>query len=224
MITKYIKSSLGKKQIVAITGLMLVGFLVFHLSANLLIFLGPDAYNWFPELMRSTGPGLRVLEFGLAALFLTHIGFTISLVRANRKARGQQYAVQKASGKRSLATRLMPYTGGILLLFLILHIQDYTLADHHGAMTVYKGQAMGVYGLVANSFAGSIANALFYIVAMFAVGFHLAHGIQSVFQTFGFNHPVYSPRIQSISTGIGLVFAVAFSSIPIYFICTMCIA
>lgn len=224
MLSAYLKSSIGKKQIVAVTGLLLVGFLVFHLSMNLLVFLGPEKYNFFPELMRSTGTGLKVLELGLAAVFLTHIFFTIALVRANRKARGREYSVYKARGTRSLATRLMPYTGIILLTFLILHICDYTLADHHSVLSVYNGHQLGLYGLVANSFAQNIFRSLFYILAMFAVGFHLAHGIQSVCQSFGINHPRYTPKIQKISTAIGLVFAVAFSAIPVYFMCSMCVA
>ena len=216
MLKNYCKSSIGKKQIVAVSGLLLVGFIVFHLSANMLIFAGPEAYNYFPELMHSTGLGLRVMEAGLAAIFFTHIFFTFKLVRENRAARKQRYAVVTPKQKRSLATRLMPYTGTILLVFLILHIQDYVLADQMGQSAYVNGKHLGLYGIVANSFLNPLRS-IFYIIAMFAIGFHLAHGIQSVCQTLGLYDESLTPKIQKISTAIGIMVAILFSSVPIYF-------
>ncbi len=208
-------SSIAKKQIVAVSGLLLVGYLVFHLTMNLLIYFGPNAFNRFPEAAKATGNVLHVAEAGLAAIFLIHIMFTVWVVIENRRARGKGYEVKRATGKRSLATRLMPYTATVLLLFLIIHLRDYTLADHHGYRSVIGAQNLGLFGLVINSFQNPF-RMVFYLIAMFSVGFHLAHGIQSVFQSFGVNHPTYTPAIQKISTAIGLFFAVAFSSIPLW--------
>ena len=220
MLIRYMTSSIGKKQIVAVSGLLLVLYLMFHLSMNLLLYGGPELYNMFPEKAEATGLLLKIIESLLALVFIAHIGFTIACVLENRRAR-TPYEVSASSKKRSLATRLMPYTGTILLLFLIQHLRDYKLVDHHGMASFINGQDLGLYGLVFNSFLNPLRSA-FYIVAMFAVGFHLAHGIQSVLQSFGFNHPYYTPIIQKVSTGVGLLFAVLFSSIPVYVFAVAC--
>ena len=215
MIKQYIQSQIGKKQLVAISGLALILFVMFHLSANLLLFLGPDYFNFFPELIHSTGIGLRVIESGLAAVFFLHIGLTISLVRQNRKARGQQYKSVDYSN-RSIATRLMPYTGMILLLFLAIHINDFVLQDHSGVKSIVGGESLGLYGLVYNAFANPFRVAL-YVLGVFSLGFHLSHGIQSVVQTLGYSHPKYTPIIKHMSRGLGVLVAVLFASIPFYF-------
>jgi succinate dehydrogenase / fumarate reductase cytochrome b subunit len=218
MLKQYITSSIGRKQIVALTGLLLVGFIAFHLSANLLIFAGPAAYNAFPELMHANKGLLRLAEAGLAAIFITHILFTISVVKENKRAR-KSYNVSKDVRKRSLATRLMPYTGAILLVFLIIHIMDFTLVGPDTDGSIVNGQHLGIYGLVWNSFLDPFKSA-FYIVAMFSVGFHLAHGIQSVFQTFGYHNETITPLIQKASTAIGVAVALLFSSVPVYVLYT----
>jgi len=214
MIKNYTSSSVGKKQIVAITGLLLVLFLIFHLSMNLLIFAGPELYNYFPSLAHENWILLRLTEAGLAALFFTHIGFTVSLVLQNKRAR-KAYDTFSPKVSRSLATRLMPITGTILLLFLIFHIKDYSLADHHGPASMVNGDDLGLYGLVQNTMSNPI-RMIGYVIAMFAVGFHLSHGIQSVCQSLGFHDPKLVKRMKQISTSIGIIFALLFSSIPLY--------
>jgi succinate dehydrogenase / fumarate reductase cytochrome b subunit len=99
---------------------------------------------------------------------------------------------------------------------LVLHLKDYTLAEQHSAASVVNGQNLGLYGLMANSFKSPV-RVIGYLIALFSVGFHLAHGIQSVFQSFGLNHKTYTPLVQTVSTAIGVLFAVAFASIPVYF-------
>ncbi|MDA7563895.1 succinate dehydrogenase cytochrome b subunit [Candidatus Marinamargulisbacteria bacterium] len=215
MIKRYIQSQIGKKQLVAISGLALVLFVMFHLSANLLLFLGPDYFNFFPELMHSTGIGLRFIEAGLASVFFAHIGLTVALVRQNRKARDHQYQTVDTSN-RSIATRLMPYTGTLLLLFLAFHINDFVLQDHFGSKSMVAGESLGLYGLVYNAFANPFRVGL-YVLGVFSLGFHLSHGIQSVVQTLGYHHPQYTPIIKHLSRGLGVLVAVLFASIPFYF-------
>lgn len=215
MIKRYLSSTIGKKQIVAISGLLLVLYLVFHLTMNSLIFAGAEIYNFFPEQAHSTGIFLRLIEAGLAAVFIIHIVFTIQVVRRNRRARAQGYAEFDPKGKRSLATKLMPYTATVLIVFLVFHLWDYTFADSAGVASFLDGETRGLYGVVVNSFQ-NIWRVIGYIIAMFAVGFHLAHGIQSTFQTLGINGPNFTPRVRVISTVIGVVIAAGFSAIPIY--------
>lgn len=205
MLKDYLRSSIGRKQVVALTGLLLLSFLAFHLAMNLLIFLGPQAYNFFPNLAHKSGVGLIIMEVGLACVFLIHILLTLTLVLENRKAKGTRYVI--ATKRRSLSARLMPITGSILILFLILHIFDYVIPDTDN-----------LYQLVSDSFTQSTFRPISYIIAVMAVGFHLSHGIQSVFQSFGWDQGNYRDALRLTSIGIGSFFAIGFGSIPAYFI------
>ena len=213
MLRKYLSSSIGKKQIVAVTGLWLILFLCFHLTLNMLIFLGPEAYNFFPEKAKETGLLLRFIEMGLASVFLIHIFFTFLVVIENFKASSNGYAVQNSWTDRSLATRLMPYTGTIILIFLLIHVCDFVIFHHNIDVSIY---GPGMYGVVKYRLSQPLW-AIGYMVVMFAVGSHLAHAIQSVFQSFGFYHSYYTPLIRKVSTVIGITFAVLFCMIPITF-------
>ena len=117
----YFKSSIGRKQVVATTGLLLILFIIGHLAGNLLLFLGPEAFNAYAKKIEHLRPGFYFVEAGLCGVFLIHILFTATLVLDNIKARGdKRYAVAKAVGERALATKLMPYTGLILFSFIIM--------------------------------------------------------------------------------------------------------
>ena len=210
------QTSVGRKQIVALTGLLLIGYLIIHLAGNMFIFLGPAAFNHYAEKMASLRPGLYIVEAFLLYVFIVHIWITAALVWQNYKSRSIPYRVYEPSGERSWATRLMPYTGTLLLIFVIWHLMDFTFIDKHGPRSILSdGQSYGLYGVVYNSFASPL-NSGFYILAMMAVGFHLSHGVQSLIQTFGFNHPRYTPLIKRISNYFAIFIAFGFSSIPIY--------
>ncbi len=211
-----IKSSIGKKQIVAVTGLVLILFLIGHLAGNLFIYFGPEAYNHYAKKLASLRPGLFFVEFALLVIFLTHLFVIALLVLENIKARPVPYRLYKSSEQRSLATKLMPYTGTLILAFVIWHLLDFTFADQHGARSfLADGKSYGLYGVVYNSFSNPAHSAL-YVLAMISIGFHLAHAVQSFFQTFGFNHPLYTPLLKKISNGFGFLIAFGYSSIPIY--------
>ncbi len=211
---QYFKSSIGKKQVVAITGLCLVLFVTRHLAGNLFIYGGPEAYNHYAEKLASLRPFLYLIELGLTFIFCIHMYFTFLLVRDNMRARPVKYVVYTPSEKRSLATRLMPLTGTIILVFIIWHLIDFTFVNHQGLNAMIANQDFGIYGIVYNAFANPI-HGLFYIIAMVALGFHLSHAIQSIAQTFGSNK-FGAGRIQKVSNIIGLSIATIFSSIPIF--------
>ncbi|NBV41635.1 succinate dehydrogenase [bacterium] len=213
----YFSSSIGKKQVVAVTGLLLVLFLVMHLSGNLLLFKGPEAFNHYAAFLESLGNIKLAARIGLASLFIIHIAFTAMVVIENRKARGNTgYSVNRSVGNRSISTRLMPYTGTLIFLYLGFHLADYTLADHHTIKSVVNGQDLGLYGLVVNSYRNPIRVA-FYVLGMVGIGFHLIHAVQSIFQTFGINHPTYTKFFKRLSLVAGLAIAIGFASIPLYF-------
>ena len=211
-LSAYLKSSIGKKQIVAATGLMLILFVLGHLAGNLLIYLGPEAFNNYAKKLASLRPGLYFIEIGLFLVFLTHIYLTALIVLENVRARSIRYQVYGDSKKRSLATRLMPFTGTYILGFVIWHLLDFTFIDKHGPRAILPdGNDYGLYGVVFNAFADPI-HSLFYIIAMMCLGLHLAHGIYSFAQTFGFNQSL----AKKISGSVALFISVAYSSIPVY--------
>jgi len=215
LLITYFKSSIGKKQIVAVTGLFLVLFLIGHLAGNLFIYAGPEAFNHYAKKLADLRPGLYLVEAGLALIFFIHMWMTAVIVIENRLARPVGYAMIQPVGKRSLATRLMPVTGPIILAFVVWHLLDFTFSDHHGPLSVLAdGSSYGLYGVVYNAFSDPVHSAL-YVVAMIAIGLHLSHGIQSFVQTLGFDHPRYMPAVQKFSNGVAIFIAVVFSSIPV---------
>jgi succinate dehydrogenase / fumarate reductase cytochrome b subunit len=208
----YIHSSIGRKQIVAVTGLLLILFLIGHLAGNLLIYLGPEAYNAYSKKLVSLRPGLYGIEFGLLAVFVTHIYFITILVWENIKARGTRYAVQRPVGKRSIATMLMSYSGLIVLAFVVTHLIDFTFASHEGLRAIVHGTDWGLYGLVFNTFTDPLKS-LWYIIAMCAIALHLSHGVDSFMQTFGLHH---TENMRRWSNFFAIAIALLFSSIPVY--------
>lgn len=213
--------SIGKKLIVAISGLGLVFFILFHLAGNLLVLFGPNVFNGYAARLESLGPLLWVVRIGLAAFFIVHIVFTIWVTLDNRKARQNRYEVFEPKGGERWTTATMIYTGLLLFFFLFLHLYDFSFTDRHGELSVVAGastsESLGLYGLVWNRFL-NIPRSIIYILAVTAVGMHFAHGFQSLFQTLGYEPQDYGGAVQRLSLALGAVLAVGFSAIPIYVI------
>jgi succinate dehydrogenase / fumarate reductase cytochrome b subunit len=210
-------STIQKKQIVGITGLAMVGFVLAHLSGNFLIYKGPEAFNAYAEFLEGLGGLLWAMRIGILGSFLLHIGFTINLVISNRKARvDRYYKYQNHRSESSLSTQLMPLTGSIILVYIIIHLLDFTLAEKTG---VIEGVDYGLYGLVVTTLNDPI-HALVYLIAMASVGLHMFHAFQSVFQTFGIMSTSNQKKITAISQFLGIAIAIGFGSIPIYIMVT----
>lgn len=213
---QYLRSSLGKKQITAATGLVLIGFVIMHLAGNLLLYLGPQAFNGYAHKLAGLRPGLYLIETFLLVVFLIHLHLTALIVLENRRARPVGYKVSPAEDDDLFLSRLMPWTGTVIVAFVLWHLRDFTFTDHEGARSLLRdGQSYGLYGVVYNSFTDPLHSAA-YILAMAALGIHLSHGIQSFAQTFGWNHPKYTPAVKRLSHGLGFLIAAGYSSIPIY--------
>jgi len=212
---RYISSSIGKKQIVAVTGIAMVLFLIAHLAGNLLIFKGPEALNNYSKALHDLGGLLWIARIGLLAAFVLHFGFTISLVMQNRRARGVQYDQPLHKKTRKLSTKIMPLSGMIVFIYIIKHLIDFTFTPSSPANAMVDGVYLGLYGLLYNSFSDPVTS-LFYVVAMIAIGFHLNHGIQSFVQTLGGNHASYTPVVQKVGASLSVILAIGFSSIPLY--------
>ncbi|MBI3118702.1 MAG: succinate dehydrogenase [Candidatus Hydrogenedentes bacterium] len=205
--------------VVAITGVLLVFFILAHLAGNLLLLLGPAAFNEYAARLESLGELLWVMRVGLFVTFVAHISTAIHLGISNRKKRAHQYLEHRYVSQRTLASRTMLYSGILLFCFLLLHLTDFTLRSKEGPLTIVagmnSGEGLALYGLVWNKFANPIFS-LIYIAAMTALGFHLTHAVSSVFVTLGVLSDSMTRRVELGARLLGAVVAVGFSLIPLF--------
>jgi len=199
-------TSVGKKLMMAATGLAFCGFLAAHLAGNLTLYGGADAFNSYAEHLHSLGPLLTVAEFGLLAFFLVHVLTGLLLFYQNFRARPQRYAVDHSAGGRTLGSRTMPYTGVLILLFIIYHLMNFHFVDKSSTT---------IFDIVAGTFTNPVQVVL-YIAAMIVVALHVSHGFWSLFQTFGANHPKYMPAIKVLGLLFSIALGVGFGFIPVY--------
>jgi len=199
-------SSVGKKLLMALTGFCFIGFLTGHLLGNLTLYGGRDAFNAYAEHLHALGPVITVAEWGLLTLAIIHVFTGMLLFLQNLKARPVRYVVNKSAGGRTISSRLMPYTGFVILLFLIYHLLQFHFVDK--TFTT-------IYDIVSLAFA-NVLNITFYIAAMVVVALHIRHGFWSLFQTLGANHPKYMPMIMGASLAFSLIFGIGFGFLPVY--------
>lgn len=197
----------------SITGLFLISFLIVHLSGNFLLYKGAEAFNEYSIFM-STSPIIRVMEVVLVLGFLFHIIDGIILTVQNSKARGQSYKVSSGAQNASIFSKIMPQTGLIILIFLIVHLDSFTF-EHR----IYDPGNEDFYGTVVEAFRYGWGGFywLFYVIAMALLGFHLNHGFQSAFQSLGLNHRKYTPLIKTLGILFSIIVPAGFASIPVYF-------
>lgn len=211
---KTLTSSVMKKQLMGITGLMLCGFLVSHLLGNFLIFVSPEAFNIYAYKLTST-PLIYVAEVILLGIFLTHIGLALRLTIENKMARPVSYYMKQPTGRGStFASSTMPVTGIAIGVFVVLHIIHFKFGAYYE--TTVEGVVMrDLYRLVVEQFQNK-AFAFGYIVAMAFIGVHVSHGFWSAFQSIGFNHPKYNTLVRGLSTLYAIAVFGGFSALPIY--------
>lgn len=205
-LVKTLGSSIGKKLLMALTGLSFCGFLVGHLAGNLFIYGGRDSFNSYAEHLQSLGPLLILLEIGLITFAIIHVVTGLFLFYQNWSARPVRYLVNKAAGGRTIGSATMPYTGVILLMFVIFHLFHFTFVDK---------THQTIFDIVSTSFQNPIYVAL-YIAVMVVAAIHVSHGFWSAFQTIGINHPKYMPLIRGLSLAFSIVIAAGFGFIPVY--------
>ncbi|MBL9079192.1 MAG: succinate dehydrogenase cytochrome b subunit [Planctomycetes bacterium] len=194
------RSSIGGKVTMAITGLLLFGFVLAHLLGNLQLLAGPEKLNAYAKMLADTGALLWVARIGLLAVFVLHVVTAIRLARGNRAARPVAYA-KEATVQATFASRSMVFSGLSLLVFVVYHLLHFTFGVTNPEHYARKGAGAGghdVYAMVTQSFAVpaiAIAYAAFQIVLFL----HLRHGMQSLAQTLGLNHGRYTPMIRTLS-------------------------
>lgn len=214
----FLKSNILSKFVVAITGLILVGFIIGHTLGNLLIFAGPQALNTYAVGLQDLGPGLWVVRIVLIIAALLHVITTINLVRQNKKiAPGYKVSNHKAA---TFSSKFMAYAGLTILFFVLFHLAHFTFgtvdANAYGMeATLDNGRVVhDVYSMVVLGFRNIIVS-LFYILAVVFLGLHLKHGIHSMFQSLGIHGKKFTPMIQKVAAIVAAVIVISLISIPI---------
>jgi succinate dehydrogenase / fumarate reductase cytochrome b subunit len=198
------RSSIGKKSIMAASGLLLSLFLLTHLLGNSVSFLGRDAFNAYAAKLHSVGNFIYVFEIGLLTLFLVHIFTGIILYLENLQARPSRYSVSTSEGGRSWGSRTMPYTGVIIIVFIIVHLLNFHFTDKSVPVADLVRELLSRPGLAA-----------FYMVSLLAVALHLSHGAWSLFQTVGMNHDKYNGLLLKGALAFSILVGTVFILIPV---------
>jgi succinate dehydrogenase / fumarate reductase cytochrome b subunit len=215
-------SSIGKKFLVALTGIALLLFLPGHLAGNLLVFAGQDAINEYGVWLHDLGHGaaIWIARIGLLAAFVLHIVLTIQLTVANRAARSEYAYPSTVQASRS--SRIMIWSGLTILAFVIYHLLHFTFKvgneyDGESYMTTlpgHEGEVHNVHKMMIDGFSWTPAT-LFYIIAISLLCSHLSHGFASVLQTLGVRSSKTSTLIKRLGWAYALVMWLGFISIPI---------
>jgi len=214
--TKFLSGTLGKKVIMALTGLFLISFLVIHLIGNLQLLHddGGRAFNIYARFM-TTNPLIKTISYLLYTSILVHALWALILTRQNVKARGVGYSVSNKSS--AWTSRNMGILGTFILIFIVIHMRQFWAEMHWGgiAMATYDGEEVkDLYKIVAFAFAQP-GYVWLYVICMVAMAFHLWHGFSSAFQTLGLNHLKYNGVIEFVGRVIAIVIPAAFAWIPI---------
>lgn len=204
--TDTLGTSIGKKLMMALTGLAFCGFLATHLAGNLTLYIGSAAFLSYAEHLHSLGPLVNVAEVILLLLAIIHVATGLTLFYQNWRSRPVRYSIKKTAGGRTIGSRTMPYTGILLLLFIILHLLNFHFVDKTGT---------NIFNIVADTFnrGGYI---FIYIIAMIVAAVHVSHGLWSAFQTLGVDHPKYTPFIRGLSIVFSVIIGIGFGFIPIF--------
>ncbi|MCD6527093.1 MAG: succinate dehydrogenase cytochrome b subunit [Desulfuromonas sp.] len=213
-----LQSSIGRKLVMALTGLCLVGFVLVHLLGNSSVFIGADGINAYAEHLHALGPVVWIFRIVLLSLFGLHIFFGIQLTLENRAARPIDYN-QKKNIRTSFGAETMIYTGLAILAFAVYHLFHFTVhaTNPEISVGVLPLDAVGrhdVFTMMVLSFQKFFISAV-YVGAMVTLLLHLSHGVQSLFQTLGVLGSKTLPVMEKIARAAAIVIFVGFISIPV---------
>lgn len=202
-----LSTSVGKKQLMAVTGLLFLLFLATHLLGNLSVYGGPTAFVSYAEHLHALGNLLVAAEVMMVVALIIHVSTAVILFFQNRSARPVKYAVDKSGGGRTFSSQTMPYTGLLVLGFIVVHLATFS---HH----IVDQTTRNIFQIAVEVFSQPVYLVIF-LVAMVILGFHVRHGLWSAFQTVGANHPKYMPFIQKLTIVFAFIVAIGFGSLPI---------
>lgn len=208
-----LNSSIGKKIVMAVSGICLLLFLLGHFVGNLQLFNNDAgvALNNYAMFLKQFGPIITLIEIILAIILVLHMINAVWLYFINKFARPEKYAVNASAKNSTWSSRTMIWSGSIIFIFVVIHLKNfwYEFAVKHATDNLYE--------LVVNTFKDPVYSGI-YIFAMILMFFHLNHGFQSAFQTFGWNHKKYTPLINFLGAIYSFLMAAGFASMPIYFL------
>jgi succinate dehydrogenase / fumarate reductase, cytochrome b subunit len=202
-------SSVGKKAVMAVTGLIMVLYLITHVLANLLVFQGPTRINAYSAFLHGTGGALWVARLVLLAALIFHVIAAVQLAARRQDARPVGYASGREPQVSTLASRTIRWGGALILVFLVYHILHFTVGTAHADFI--EGDP---YHNVAAGFHNPIV-VVFYLIAMAAVGLHLYHGIWSSGRSLGMSPPSPRPLRRSLALALALLVWLGFTVIPL---------
>jgi succinate dehydrogenase / fumarate reductase cytochrome b subunit len=202
-------SSVGKKAIMGVTGLIWVAYLITHMLANLLVFEGPAKINGYSAFLHGTGGALWAARLVLFVALILHIVAAVQLAERRHEARPARYAAGRDPQVSTLASRTIRWGGALILVFLVYHILHFTIGTAHPHFV--EGDP---YQNVASGFHNPVV-VLFYLIAMVAVGLHLYHGVWSSGRSLGVSSPSPHPLRRSLALLLALLVWLGFSVIPI---------
>jgi succinate dehydrogenase / fumarate reductase, cytochrome b subunit len=210
----FLESTIGRKMVMALTGLFLISFLVVHVSINACIFLndGGKTFNAASHFM-SHNPVIRVLEIGLFIGFILHIYMSVQLTLKNNKARPVKYQVVNGNANSKWYSRSMGILGSLLLIFLVVHLANFWVPTKQA---IFSNQEHDTFLSMKKTF--SLEHWYFiaiYLVGVISLSYHLLHGFQSAFQSLGLNHRKYSPIIRQAGLWFSIIVPLLFALMPI---------
>ena len=205
-------TTIGKKLLVASTGLMVCLFLVFHLINNLIIFTGQENFNQLVAALEKIKPLIRIMEILLVIIFFTHIYNSLLLTIESRRSRNDSY-IKLSSSSSTIYSRTMFFSGSILFIFIVTHLStiwfNFQNIDDHDKY--YYLVTESVYGF------GNIFITILYLLSMILLGFHLRHGFQSAFKTLGVQNSKFDKILNVVSIFFWFLIPLGFFSIAFWF-------
>ena len=202
-------STIGKKAVMAVTGLVMVAYLITHVAANLTVFQGPGTINAYSAFLHGTGGALWVARLVLIAALVLHVVAAVQLTARRQAARPVAYAGGREPQVSTFASRTLRWGGALILVFIIYHILHFTLGTVHSSFV--EGDP---FHNVATGF-HSIVVVLFYELALIAVGLHLYHGVWSSGRTLGLSPPSPRPLKRQLALALALIIWAGFAVIPV---------
>ena len=210
---KYAFSSVGQKQLMAVSGIGWALFVLSHMAGNLLIFAGAEVYNKYSHSIVSN-PGIYLMEAALLFLLLTHIVFAISVSIKNSKAKSGGIVPSSGDKGTSFIAKTMKYQGILILLFIIIHLVSFKFGTVYH-VTYDTVEIRDIFRLVVEKFQ-SFPYVSFYCVTVLILGFHLSNGISSSLQSLGLYSVKYDSMVRKFSFVYGMIVGVGFCIPPIY--------
>ncbi|MGA0118435.1 MAG: succinate dehydrogenase cytochrome b subunit [Ilumatobacteraceae bacterium] len=218
-------TAVGKKYVMAVTGIGMMGFVLFHMIGNLKMYAGAADLNHYAHFLQTLlyplapkGVVLWILRGGLITMLFLHLHAAWSLTRLNRKARPVKYQSARDYQIANFASRTMRWSGIIVLAFIVWHLLDLTFGvtnAHVGTMVMDHGEEIkDVYGSVVYTF-DRVPVALFYVIANILLGIHLFHGSWSIFQSMGWNNPRFNKWRRAFATGFAAIVVIGNVSFPV---------